>query len=74
MTVQGNFASDESIDPEAFEAFTQYTPLALLWPYARSYTATLGQMLGAVLPPLPTLDAAGPSDSIGSEPGTDPTD
>jgi hypothetical protein len=62
LVVHGAFASEAPVADVEFEAFTEHTPLVMLWPYARSYFADLGRMMGVTLPPLPTLDASAPTD------------
>ena len=74
IVVQGVFASEAAIEPEAHLAFVEYTPLVLLWPFARAYMSEVGRMLGVSIPMLPTLDAvnssAGRVDADVSEPST----
>jgi preprotein translocase subunit SecB len=72
VTVQGNFESDEPLSDALYEAFTAFTPVSLLWPYARAYTANLGQMLGVGLPPLPTLDTAALGNASGQSEEANP--
>lgn len=60
VTVQGDFISAEPLSDEDFEAFTGYTPIALLWPYARAYIADLAGMLAIPLAPMPTLHGLPP--------------
>lgn len=55
VVVQGDFRSEAPISEEHYQAFIAYTPIALLWPYARGYISDLARMLGVILPPLPTL-------------------
>jgi preprotein translocase subunit SecB len=59
VVVQGTFTSETEISNDTYRAYTLVTPVALLWPYARAYLAQLGSMLGASLPPLPSLDVLG---------------
>jgi hypothetical protein len=57
VSVQGDFHSAAEIGSEEYSAFAAFTPVALLWPYARAYVDQLYSMLGVQVPPLPTLDA-----------------
>jgi preprotein translocase subunit SecB len=66
VTVQGVFSSEAAVEPDAFTAFAEYTPLVLLWPFARAYMAELGRMHGVSLPLLPTVDALNPSGGAGT--------
>jgi preprotein translocase subunit SecB len=59
VVVQGTFTSENEIDDDLYARFIQFTPVALLWPYARAYMAQLAQMVGLVIAPLPSLDAVG---------------
>jgi hypothetical protein len=59
VVVQGTFTSDADIPDEMYARYTEFTPVALLWPYARAYLAQLASMLGAAIPPLPSLDVLG---------------
>lgn len=67
LVVQGIFTSETPIEDDFFEAFTQQTPLVLLWPFARVYTSQLGVMLGAPIPLLPSLQVPIPGDESGDK-------
>lgn len=67
VTVQGQFASTDDISIEDHAAFVSYTPLVMLWPYARAYVAELARMIGAELPPLPLIDQFGDAEAIDVE-------
>ena len=56
VTVQGSFASEADIAEELYTSYVEFTPVALLWPYARAYLAQVAAMLGIAIPPLPSLD------------------
>jgi preprotein translocase subunit SecB len=59
VVVQGTFNSESEIDDDLYATFIQFTPVALLWPYARAYVAQIAQMVGLMIPPLPSLDVLG---------------
>jgi preprotein translocase subunit SecB len=71
VVVQGSFSTDEPMNAEQYEAFAAYTPVALLWPYARAYLSDLARMLGLTIAPLPTLPALPPlqTDEDGEQQG-----
>ncbi len=60
VVVQGNFVGAESIDDELLADFVSFTPMVQLYPYARTYLAELGRMLGIALPPLPLITVSQP--------------
>ena len=55
VLVQGLFVADEPISDELHEAFTEFTPMVQLYPYARAYLGDLGRMLAVVLRTLPLI-------------------
>ena len=59
VVVQGDFVSEFPIDDALYQRYMNFTPVALLWPYARAYVAQLSAMLGVQIPPLPSLDVIG---------------
>lgn len=59
VVVQGTFTSENEIDDDLYARFIEFTPVVLLWPYARAYMGQLAMMLGLVIPPLPSLDVLG---------------
>ena len=59
VVVQGGFASEADISDELYASYVEFTPVALLWPYARAYLAQVAAMLGIAIPPLPSLDVLG---------------
>lgn len=67
VVVQGSFASESEISDELYKSYIDFTPIALLWPYARAYLAQTASMLGLIIPPLPSLDALSRSRSNSSE-------
>lgn len=67
VVVQGDFISGGPISDQHYEAFVEYTPVALLWPYARAYLTDLSRMLGVSLPPLPTLHGMAAPESLDAE-------
>jgi preprotein translocase subunit SecB len=56
VVVQGTFTAESEISAELYARYTAFTPVALLWPYARAYLSQLGSMVGLAIPPLPSLD------------------
>ena len=56
VVVQGTFTSDSDVSGDLYRRYVEFTPVALLWPYARGYIAQAASMLGLALPPLPSLD------------------
>ena len=57
--VQGTFSSEGEVPDELYKRYIEFTPIALLWPYARAYIAQSAQMIGLNIPPLPSLDTFG---------------